>query len=213
MSLSTEVNRTGSLLTPARISFTILVLSLVALFGVSSCNSTDEVSRPASSAPKVSAGKAAPPAPPALASLPPEVFNAELRSASGAPIKLADYRGKVLLINLWATWCGPCRNEIPELVKFYDQYKSQGLEVVGLSTENPDASSEQVKAFVRNFNIDYPVGWATAEVAITLMQGRDSIPQSFIISRDGKILKRFIGFSQTATPPQLKQAIEDALKS
>lgn len=211
MSSSTEVNRTGSLLTPARISFTILVLSLVATFGVSSCNSTDEASRPMPSAPKITVGKSAAPAP-ALAALPPEVLNAELRSASGAPIRLADYGGKVLLVNLWATWCGPCRNEIPELVKFYDQYKDQGLEVVGLSTENPDASSEQVKAFVRNFNINYRVGWVTAEVAVTLMQGRDSIPQSFVISRDGKILKRFIGFSPTATPPQLKQAIEDALK-
>ncbi len=210
MSSSPEVNRTGSLLTPARIGFTILVLALVATFGFSSCNSTDEAAQPTPSAPKVNVSRAAPPA---LAALPAAVLNAELRSANGEPIRLADYNGKVLLINLWATWCGPCRNEIPELVRFYDQYKAQGFEVVGLSTENPDASSEQVKAFLRNFNINYRVGWATAEVAVTLMQGRDSIPQSFIISRDGKILKRFIGFSPTATPPQLKQAIEDALKS
>ncbi len=213
MPSSTEVKVTGSLLTPGRIGFTILVLSLIAMFGVSSCNSTDEAARPTSPVAKVNPGRSSVPAPPALVSLPPELLNAQLKSVSGAPIRLSDYSGKVLLINIWATWCGPCRNEIPELVKFYRQYKDQGLEVVGLSTENPDASAERVREFVQSFDIDYRVGWATADVAVTLMQGRDSIPQSFIISRDGKILKRFIGFSPVGTPPQLKQAIEDALKS
>jgi hypothetical protein len=69
-----------------------------------------------------------------------------------------------------------------------------------------------VKSFVQDYNVDYRVGWATPDVAVTLMQGRDAIPQSFLISRDGRIVKRFIGFSATATPPQIKQAIEDALK-
>ena len=65
--------------------------------------------------------------------------------------------------------------------------------------------------FMREFDVDYQIGWATREVAITLMQGRTSIPQSFIIARDGRILKRFIGFNPESTPPQLKQALEEAL--
>ncbi len=60
--------------------------------------------------------------------------------------------------------------------------------------------------------MDYRIGWATPEVAITLMQGRDAIPQSFIIDRNGHIVKRFVGFNPTATPPQIKAAIEEALK-
>ena len=83
--------------------------------------------------------------------------------------------------------------------------------MVGLSTENPDASAESVREFVRDFDVDYRIGWATPDVALTLMQGRDAIPQSFVISRGGRIVRRFVGFNPTATPPQLKQAIEEAL--
>ena len=102
--------------------------------------------------------------------------------------------------------------EIPELVKFHKEYRAKGLEIVGLSTENPEASAEGVRRFAEEYKMDYPVGWATPEVAITLMQGRDAIPQSFVISRDGRILKRFVGFSVSSTPQQLRDAIEEALK-
>lgn len=209
--------------TPARLAATIVVLSLFAAFGVSSCSSGDET-RESSSAPSVVVNSNQPPAnsaaaPPRTApptrstvlTLPPSVMEAELKAVSGAPIKLSKYAGKVLLVNLWATWCGPCRLEIPELVKFHRQYRSQGLEVVGLSTENQEESAEKVRKFVQDFNVSYRVGWATADVAITLMQGTDSIPQSFIIGRDGRVIKRFVGFNQTSTPPQMKGAIESAL--
>jgi len=83
--------------------------------------------------------------------------------------------------------------------------------MVGLSTENPDSSAESVRNFVRDFDVDYRIGWATPDVAITLMQGRDAIPQSFIISREGRIVRRFVGFNPVSTPPQIKQAIEEAL--
>jgi hypothetical protein len=83
--------------------------------------------------------------------------------------------------------------------------------MVGLSTENPDASADKVREFVQNFDVDYRVGWATPEVAITLMQGRDAIPQSFVISRSGRIVKRFVGFNPMDTPKQIREAIEEAL--
>jgi len=97
-------------------------------------------------------------------------------------------------------------------VKLHKEFQSRGVEMVGLSTENPDSSADSVRDFVRTFNVDYRVGWATPDVAITLMQGRDAIPQSFIIARDGRIIKRFVGFNPNATPPQIRQALEDALK-
>ena len=153
----------------------------------------------------------APAAPAGLTTLPPTVLDAQLKSVSGPAIKLSNFSGKVLIVNLWATWCAPCRSEIPELVKIHREFRSKGLAVVGLSTENPDASAQSVKNFVRDFNMNYHVGWATADVAITLMQGRDAIPQSFVISRDGRVLRRFVGFNPLTTPPQLRQAIEDAL--
>jgi peroxiredoxin len=151
-------------------------------------------------------------APPALTDLPPEVSVAPLKDATGASFKLADFFGKVMVVNLWATWCGPCRREIPELVKLHKEFHSRGVEMIGLSTENPDASAEKVRKFIQDFQIDYRIGWAPVEVGAPLMQGRQSIPQIFVISRDGRILKHFVGFSAANTSAQLKQALEDALK-
>jgi glutathione peroxidase-family protein len=198
--------------TPPRIAFTILVLSLLGAFGISSCNSRDE---PHTSPPGVArngsvpSAKNAAPAP--LTVLPASVTDAELKAVTGEPIKLSNYAGKVLLVNLWATWCGPCRLETPELVKLHKEFRSQGLEVVGLSTENPETSADQVREFVHNYDVDYRVGWSGQDVAITLMQGRDAIPQSFVISRSGRVVKRFVGFNPVYTPPQIREAIQEAL--
>ncbi len=190
--------------TPLRVVTTFIALALLAAFGVSSCTSHDEkTAAPPTTTPSSAVASNA---------LPANVRDSELRAAEGGTLRISDYSGKVLLVNLWATWCGPCRIEIPELVKIHKEFQSRGVEMIGLSTENPDASEQTVREFVRNFNIDYRVGWATPDVAVTLMRGTDSIPQSFIITRDGRIVKRFIGFSPGSTPPQLRQALEDALK-
>lgn len=211
---ATKTNTGKSLWTPARIAFTVLVLSLFAAFGISSCSSSDE-ERTAAPAQPAAVPKTAPPiknAPPApVTILPSSVVDAELKAVTGAPIKLSNYSGKVLVLNLWATWCGPCRQEIPELIKLYKEFRSQGVEVVGLSTENPNSSAEAVRQFVDDFNVNYRIGWATPEVAITLMQGKDSIPQSFVIARDGHVVKRFVGFNIQSTPPQIRAAIQEAL--
>jgi glutathione peroxidase-family protein len=199
--------------TPARLALSIVVLSLFAALGASSCNSNDEVRTPPANQPKTNVAPKTnvPAAPGVLTTLPPNVLDSELQALTGAPIKLSSYTGKALVVNLWATWCGPCRNEIPELVKLYTENRSRGLEVVGLSTENPTQSAEKVRKFVQDFAVNYRIGWATPEVAITLMQGRDAIPQSFVIGRDGRVIKRFIGYNPTTTPPQLKEAIEQAI--
>jgi thiol-disulfide isomerase/thioredoxin len=208
--MSKENREMNHFLTPARLALTVLVLSLVAAIGTSSCNSTEGIDKPGPVS--INPNKSAPAAPAAMVTLPPVVLDTELKSIIGHPIKLSDYAGKVLLVNLWATWCGPCRMEIPELVKLHREYRAKGLEVVGLSTENPEASAEGVRHFAQEFKMEYPVGWVTQDVAIALMQGREAIPQSFVISRDGRILKRFIGFSAAGTPQQLRDAIEAALK-
>ena len=188
--------------TPLRVACTVIALGLLAAFGVSSCNSNDPspVSRSSASTRPV-----------AFVTLPRPILDAENKAASGDPIKLANYSGKVMLVNLWATWCGPCRMETPELVKLHKEFQSRGVEMIGLSTEDPDASAESVSDFVREYNVDYHIGWATREVAQTLMQGRTSIPQSFVIARDGRIVKRFIGFRPDQTPGLIKQALEEAL--
>lgn len=187
--------------TPLRLACTVIALGLLAAFGVSSCNSNDPTA----------VNQPAPARPTALATLPQPILDAENKATSGDPIKLANYSGKVLLVNLWATWCGPCRMETPELVKLHKEYQSRGVEMIGLSTEDPEASAESVSDFIREYKVDYQIGWAKREVAATLMQGRGSIPQSFVIARDGRIVRRFIGFRPDLTPGQIKAALEEAL--
>jgi peroxiredoxin len=202
--------------TPTRIAFTVLVLGMLAAFGISSCSSSDE-RRANPKGPGVATAPNAPnpaapgnAAPAAATMLPASVTDVELRAVSGAPIKLSNYAGKVLVVNRWATWCGPCRQETPELVKLHQEFRSQGVEVVGLSTETYEESSQTVPEFVHNFHVDYRVGWGR-EIAATLMQGRDAIPQSFVISRSGRIVKRFVGFNVINTPDQIRAAIQEAL--
>jgi thiol-disulfide isomerase/thioredoxin len=193
---------------PLRIVSTIIVLGLLAAFGVTRFNSNNpESAGPANTSKSGTSADAAA----VLLTVPHVVLETEMQSTNGEPIKLSNYSGKVLVLNLWATWCGPCRNETPELVRLYKEYQNQGVEVVALSTEDPVRSAETVQQFVRDYKVNYPVGWTTREVAIALMRGKTSIPQNFIITRDGRIKKRFIGFHPINTPPQLKQAIEDAL--
>jgi len=200
--MSKEVNKV-KFWTPLRVACTVISLGLLAAFGVSSCNSNDPPT----------ARSSTPARPAALVTLPRPILDAENRSTNGGPIKLADYSGKVLLVNLWATWCGPCRMETPELVKLYKEYQDRGVEFIGLSTEDPVASAQKVHEFVQQYNVDYHIGWATRDVALTLMQGQTSIPQSFIITRDGRFQKRILGFHPVRTPPQLKEALESALGS
>jgi thiol-disulfide isomerase/thioredoxin len=140
-------------------------------------------------------------------------MNAEVKLLDGSSFKLADYRGKVTLVNLWATWCGPCRSEIPDLIKVSQEFKAQGLEVIGLTTESEDIDLQKVKDFVGEFRIPYKIGWSNETVAYGLMQGqiKNNIPQSFIISRDGRVLKRFVGYSPVETPPKLRKALEEAV--
>lgn len=208
--MALKQQETGSIKfwSPLRIVSTLIVLGLLALFAATSCNSNDpESAGPASSSKPAASGNIEP----AMLTVPAVVLDTEMKSTNGEPIKLSNYQGKVLVVNLWATWCGPCRNETPELVRLYKEYQKQGLEVVALTTEDPVRSAETVKEFVREYNVNYPVGWVTRDVAVALMQGRGSIPQNFIITRDGRIKKRFIGFHPIKTPPQLKAAIEEAL--
>jgi peroxiredoxin len=117
-------------------------------------------------------------------------------------------------MNLWATWCGPCRQETPHLVELSKEFKSSGVEIIGLSTESQDPDQEKVKEFMSDYNVQYQMVWddsGFAPALIQLVNGRGVIPQSFIIARDGRILKHFQGFSPEKTPAALRQAIQEAV--
>jgi thiol-disulfide isomerase/thioredoxin len=144
--------------------------------------------------------------------LPENVMQASINLLDGQKTKLADYSGKVLVVDLWATWCGPCRQEIPHLVQIAKDYKSKGVEVIGLTNEDPEMYAETVKKFAEDFNINYPIGWADGPMQIGLTRGRGAIPQTYIIGRDGKVIKHFVGFSPVISLPQMKAAIDAAVE-
>jgi cytochrome c biogenesis protein CcmG, thiol:disulfide interchange protein DsbE len=163
-----------------------------------------------------SAPAAARPASPANpVELPATVKDASIMLLEGGAKKLSDYQGKVLIVDLWATWCGPCRQEIPYLIQLGNEYKAQGVEVIGLTNEDPVADAPKVRDFSQQFKINYPIGWADQEVAFGIMRlaGRGGIPQTLIIGRDGKVRNHFVGFHPVISVPQMKAALEEAIKA
>lgn len=181
---------------------------LIAAIGSALYNKKEET-KPIEAPPaRMGEARTAPTAPPELA---PAVLEAQFKTIDGKPKKLSDYAGKVLIVDLWATWCGPCRQEIPHLIAIANEYKSKGVEVIGLTNEDPTEDAQKVRDFSKQFKINYPVGWASPQMQIGLMRGRNGIPQTLIIGRDGKVRNHFVGFSAPISVPQMKAALEQAV--
>lgn len=205
--------------TPSRVAQTFGVLALVAAFMLPACQSDAVRSQPDSSAapnkPAASSKPAttAPPAP--RPPLPASVLNTELKDIQGKSFKLSDYAGKVVIVNIWATWCGPCRKEIPDLIRVSNDYKSRGVEVIGMTNEDPVEDEAVVKDFVAAQNIPYRIAWGNQGFELGLMQGnvKNVVPQSFVITGDGRVVGHLTGFNESTTPQRLRQAIELALNS
>lgn len=215
--------------TPARIVLTCVGLGVLSTVWLSSCNSSDQVNQPratgtpaanqqvTSSSPSSVATTTTvrPPAPAGPIPLTQEIRDTRVQTLDGKSLKLSDYNNKVVVINIWATWCGPCRLEMPDLVKLNQEYKARGLIVLGLATTyNERNDPEHVKTFVKSQKVDYKILWDDGTLAAPLVQsvnGRGVIPQSFVISRDGRIVKHFQGFSALSTPALMRQAVEEAL--
>jgi peroxiredoxin len=196
-------------------------LVLLLAVGLLSCNSRDQgnqsapsvnSTRPAASSSPAAAAPAPPAGPIALTS---DIRDAQIKTLDGGSLKLSDYDNKVVVVNIWATWCGPCRLEMPDLVKLNKEYKSRGLVVLGLATTYNERNDQvHVKEFVKTQKVDYRILWDDGTLAAPLVQivgGRSVIPQSFVISRDGRIVKHFQGFSPLSTPALMRQAVEEAL--
>ena len=147
----------------------------------------------------------------ALTSLPESVLNHKLQSLDKGSFRLSDFGGKVLVINLWATWCGPCRMEAPEYEQVRKKYADRNIEFVALTVEDPRAAMDRVKQFVRDFHLGFRLGWADRETASALMDGRNVIPQTLVIAPDGRILSHWHGYSRDTSAERLRQAIERAL--
>ncbi len=145
--------------------------------------------------------------------VPEAVLSREFQSLKEGRFKLSDLGGKVVVINLWASWCGPCRREIPEIDEVRREYESKGVEFVGLTVESPQTDGERVQKFVREFGLRYRLGWIDRESARALMRGHNMIPQTFVIKSDGQIVKHLRGYTPGRTADLLRDAIERALPS
>ena len=122
------------------------------------------------------------------------VAQAEMKHLDGSTSKVADLKGKVLLLNMWATWCGPCRGEMPSLVKMQDEHRDKGFEIIGLNTDDGD-SKEMVEDFAKEMKLNYMLVWANTAMQNGLLKisNFNGIPQSFVIDRDGNLRGVFRG--------------------
>lgn len=119
----------------------------------------------------------------------------QLRDLADKKVKLADFHGKVVVLNFWATWCLPCRQEVPVLIELQNKYGADGLQVVGVDMD--EDAGDRVLSFVREQKINYPVLMAdipTAEAYGTMT----FVPQTFLIDRSGKVAGRVSGTVERA---------------
>lgn len=129
-----------------------------------------------------------------------------VKDIRGRYIRLRDYRGKVVLINFWATWCPPCRAEIPDLIRLQSEYRSRGLQVIGVTY--PPQKLATVRRFVRRAKVNYPVALGTKEMK-SIFTSSETLPVTIVIGADGTVRAIIEGI---LLPEEFEQKIRPLLK-
>jgi peroxiredoxin len=180
--------------TPARwlvgaaIGIALAVLAIPWLLGRT--DATDTLEAPASSDASAAAGVCA-------AKRTSANLNFTVKDMHGAEVKLADFKGKVILLNYWATWCPPCKREIPDLIALQDQYRDKGLVVLGVSQ---DDDPETLRGFASTWKMNYPILVGRDKPELLEAQGALwGLPTSYLIGRDGTICTRHLGPAEKST--------------
>lgn len=181
------------------INLTLFIVFAITFSGLTSCSGTASSKGPnsdpaASPVPGNTAaaketdtkGSEYPPAPSV-------VTQADIKSLEGSTFKVEDRKGQILLLNLWATWCGPCRGEMPELVAMQNKYGDKNFKIIGLNTD--DESPEDIKDFAAKMKLNYELAWADRPVVTELFRIShfQAIPQSFLIDKEGRLRGVFTG--------------------
>lgn len=164
-----------------RIAFRLLAPLFILLIGAAGFLPTsDHASRPSVPvASDTNSGKKFPAAP---------AF--KLKDLSGKEVQLSDFKGKVVILNFWATWCGPCRFETPALVEFRHSYQPRGVEIVGISLD--DDGPGVVSKFVQQYKVPYPVVMSD-QSTIEAYGPIEAVPTTFIIDKEGRVRNRYVG--------------------
>lgn len=135
----------------------------------------------------------------------------------GGTFKLEDYRGKVLVVDFWATFCGPCVKQAPQLAALNERYQDRGLAVVGL-TADPKSDQQKVEEFIKKVGINYTIGYDNSWLSSAFLKGTEDesgdppIPQLFVIARDGRVVEHLIG-EQPGRMQYLEKVVNEQLSS
>lgn len=186
--------------------FAIFVLASFVFSGLTGCGGTESSgkgSEPASNSASTAPATGEAPAKSEYPPIASAVANSDLKNLDGTTFKVADKKGKVILLNMWATWCGPCRAEMPALVKMQDEHRDS-LEIIGLNTD--DETVEDINEFAADMKLNYTLVWADTDLQAELLKISKfpGIPQSFLIDRDGNLRGVFRG----ANPADIKKMEE-----
>jgi thiol-disulfide isomerase/thioredoxin len=139
---------------------------------------------------------------------PSAIMQADVKNLDGTTFKFQDKKGKVVLINLWATWCRPCIQEMPHLVEMQEKYRDKGFEIIGLDVDESE-TKEQIDNFAAKQKLNYQLGWADRAMFNEFIKVNrvDAIPQSLLINREGQLTGRFIGGGPSVIK-ELKETVE-----
>jgi thiol-disulfide isomerase/thioredoxin len=189
-----------------------ILLLAVLLCVLAACNSNDNELSSNGSSTKAPVASAPPntalPMPPLNGG---SLNNLGWNAGGGRRNVFSDFKGKVLVLDFYATWCEPCRRSVPHLIELQKKYEDQGLHVVGLNVGGAD-DEEKVPAFAQEFGIQYTLAQPDEELVTFLLAGNEAIPQTFVFDRQGQLARRLIGYGPSGDE-MIDSAVEAALKT
>ena len=132
-------------------------------------------------------------------------------TSDGKRSLFSEYKGKVLVLDFYATWCLPCRDSVPHLIGLQKKHEDKGLVVIGLNVGGP-GDEQEVPAFAKEFGIQYTLAKPDEDLVSFLLSDSDAIPQTFVFDRSGQLVERFIGYG-SETGKRIDAAVESGLQT
>jgi cytochrome c biogenesis protein CcmG/thiol:disulfide interchange protein DsbE len=171
--------------------FSLFLISTITLLGCADNSEKTDVGKAENSAIKENKSAKEIPAVETKTDKPNKAPDFKLQGVDGKEVKLSDYKGKIVVLDFWATWCGPCRRGVPDLVSLQKEYKDK-LVVIGISLDRVSGTEADVKKFMQEYKINYPVIFGNEKV--TMDYGNiQAIPTSFVIDQKGNIVDKHVG--------------------